>query len=90
MTCARDLKLWLDPCRAPRLRRPSVLHVNKIALKVLAQQYDVKSQLPTPAEIDTLKSLFGDRAASMTLQEIARSVLNDELAKKAERRIPPR
>ena len=62
----------------------------QIALKVLARQYDVKAQLPTPEEIETLKSLFGDRAGSMTLHEIARTVIERELPKKEERRIPPR
>jgi hypothetical protein len=62
----------------------------QIALKVLARQYDVKAQRPTPEEIETLKSLFGDRAGSMTLHEIARTVIERELPKKEGRRIPPR
>jgi hypothetical protein len=44
----------------------------------------------TPEEIEALKSLLGDRAGSMTLPEIARTVIERELPKKEERRIPPR
>jgi len=51
----------------------------QIALKVLARQYDVKTQLPTPEEIETLKALFRERAGNMTLHEIARTVLESEL-----------
>jgi hypothetical protein len=62
----------------------------QIALKVLARQYDVKTQLPTPEEIETLKALFKERAGNMTLHEIAHTVLESELLKKEDRRIPPR
>ena len=62
----------------------------QIALKVLARQYDVKTQLATPEEIETLKALFKEHARNMTLHQVARTVLESELLKKDERRIPPR